>query len=426
MEELIGNYTENDLKTKNEFEIYSNIDDSSLEHINLIKDNSKVEIINIRNTEEEYIDDILRILDICNKKNKKITISFEVYNRKILYKFIEQLKKYSTQKIEFKCDMQEYTISEFLEENEKLEQIVKDIKESNMSPLEKYMGVYNIVKKFKPYKENETDLDQSRYIKYVLNNEYMVCLGYSTLLDDLLNRVGIESYIYKNKVSNYDDKANLIESGGHARTIVNIKDDKYNIDGYYIADATWDNHKNVGDTYNYSLRPFESMQKSEDLFSLEEIDYILDNKTFSDFCIKINILLNKKIKQGRELIESYESIFNSIKTLLHELDSKEYKNLQKYIETDEYERTEKFYEEFLTEVGHYIVNKSNKEIKPETLAQAASIAKFYHEDIPEAFKLAYEDKIKREYKDYTYEITNRDIYNQELKEKESKGRHIWE
>jgi len=425
MEELIGNYTEDELKTKNEFEIYSNIDDSSLEHINLIKDNSKIEIKNIRNTDEEYIDDILRILDICNKKNKKITISFEVDNRKKLYKFIDQIKKYSTQKIEFKCDLKEYTISEFLEENEKLEQLVKDIKESNMSPLEKYMGVYNIAKKFKPYKENKTDLDQSRYIKYILNNEYMVCLGYSALLDDLLNRVGIESFIYINKVSKYDDKANQVESGGHARTIVNIKDDKYNIDGYFIADATWDNHKNAGDTYDYSLRPFESMQKSEDLFSLKEIDYILDNKTFSDFCTKINILLNKKLKQGRELMESYESIFYSIETLLHELDSQEYKNLQKYIETDEYERTEKFYEDFLTEVGHHIVNKSNKEINKEILAQAASTAKLYYEDIPDAFKLAYEDKIKREYRDYTYEIPDNNIYNQELKENKSKGRHIW-
>lgn len=425
MEEyLINSYTENDLKTKDEVEIYSNIDDSDLKYITLMKDNSKIKITSVRDNEKEFIEDILRILENCNKLNKKIIISFEISNRKNLYNYISKLRKYTDKNIVFKCELEKYTLSEYLEENDKLEQLVKKIKERDMSTLEKYIAVYNIVKKFKPYNENENDLMKAREIKYILNNEYIVCVGYSLLLSELLNRVGIESCIYKTTTSKYDNKANLEESEQHFRTIVNIKDEKYGIDGYFISDATWDNHKNIDDTYNYALRPFNSMQKSEELFRLNDLDYILDNSNFNNFCLKVNILLNKKINEGRDLISAYESVFIMIIDLLEKLDKSEYRKLKKYTDIDEYNRNEKFYKDFLTEIGHYIVNKNNKEIKPEILAQAIVVAKFYNENIPNAFKEAYKDKIIKEYGDYTYEITDEDIFNQNLNDNDRKGRHI--
>lgn len=403
---MIGSYTLNDLQSKKEIEFCSHIEDEELENIQYINDNAIVQIDNIRENQEDYINDLNRIIKIYNRLNKNFILQFDVEQRKDLYNIIPLLKKCRGKNIKIKCEQTEYTIDEYITEDEKLEAIVKNIKESNMSPLEKYFAVYNIVKKYKPYKENYEDLDQARKIKYILDNEYIVCVGYSSLLVELLNKVGIEACTYKTTTSKYDDETNINEKEKHFRTIVNIKDDKYNVDGYFIADATWDNHKNVGDTYDYALRPFNSMQKSEELFSLELIDYILDNSDFNSFCLKINIILNKKIKYGSYLLSAYESIFNEIICILKGIDTLEYKKLMKYVNTDEFSRTEKFYERFLTEVGHYIVSKSNKEISPNVIAKAATISKFYNEDIPESFKRTYENKIVNEYADYTYDIQN--------------------
>lgn len=430
-EKILDNYSKEQLQALKYIDIDSNIKEEQLKNMMYIKDTSILTIKNKEQSEEQYYKKILQILDQYNTIEKTFEIDIVIEKRKNFDKYLEYIKKYSNKNIRIKVGLEKYTISEYIEEKEKLDTIVKDIKNSDMTPLEKYMAVYNIVKKFKPYKENANQKQEAREIKYILNGEYIVCQGYSSLLTELLDRVDIESQNYSTTLN--EEKNNEVEYiGEHARTIVNIKDEKYNINGYFIADATWDNNKNIVDTYDYALRPFESMQKTYFLFKLQPLDYILDNNTFGDFCTKINILLNKKLKENskykinfkQQLLYSYEYVFNEIKSLLKNIDIEEYQKLKNYINIDKNKRTEEFYEKFLTEIGHYIVNKTNKEIKPEIIAQAASTAKFYYEDIPDAFKLAYEDKIKREYKDYTYEIPDNDIYNQELKENEIKGRHI--
>ena len=64
-----------------------------------------------------------------------------------------------------------------MEEEKKLEELVKDIKTSNLSQFEKFIAVYNIVKNYKEFKENENNRDQARALRYILDNEYMVCVG---------------------------------------------------------------------------------------------------------------------------------------------------------------------------------------------------------------------------------------------------------
>ena len=403
------------LKNNNKIEIYSNIKNDELSHINTLNENTTLIIINNSNSQKEYTKDLYRIINKYYKLNKNFKLLFEIEHRKQLYDLIEILKKCKDKNINIICDHIKYPINEYLKENEKLENIVRNIKTSNMSPLEKYFAIYNIVKKYKPYKENEDNLKQARKIKYILDNEYIVCVGYSNLLIELLNRVGIEACDYSTSI--YDYKTNKKE--GHARTIVNIIDNKYNVNGYYIADPTWDNHLNKYDTYIYALRPFCSMQKSEDCFQLVTSDYILDNKDFNEFCIKVNIYLNKRIYNGSNLLDSYNSIFYVITKLLEEIDIKKYNELKNYIDIPEYERKEQFYEKFLTEIGHYIVEKSNKEINPNIIAKATSQAKFYNENIPNSFIQAYANKVIKEYADYNYEIKD-----EKLIEKQEKKQHI--
>ena len=71
-------------------------------------------------------------------------------------------------------------------------ELIEPIKNSNLSPLEKFIAIYNVVKNFKPYKESPDQLEESRYLRYILNNEYMVCVGYAKLLKILCEKVGIK------------------------------------------------------------------------------------------------------------------------------------------------------------------------------------------------------------------------------------------
>lgn len=399
---LIGTYTLNDLKNKNKIEINSNTKSEELENINLINENATLIIRNVDTIKDAYTNDLNRIISIYYKLNKKTKLLFEIERRKELYELIPLLRKCKGKNIRIICDHIEYTVEEYIIEHEKLENCINDIKNSKMSPLEKYFAVYNIVKKFKPYKENKEDLKQARKIKYILNNNYIVCMGYCNLLIELLDRIGIEACDYVTNVYDYE----LNKKEGHARTIININDDKYNVNGYYIADVTWDNHKNKNDTYDYALRPFHSMQKSEDSFELVTCDYILDNKDFNEFCTKINIYLNKKTNRGMHLLNAYNSIYIVIMNLLKQIDYDKYEDIIKYINRNEQERNEQFYEQFLTEIGHYIIKKSNKEIPVDIIAQAIAEAKFYNENVPESLKKAYEAKIIREYADYCYDIND--------------------
>ena len=52
-------------------------------------------------------------------------------------------------------------------------------------------GYHFNAKKYKEYKENNDKKEQSRNLYDILDGEYMVCVGYATLLGDLLNKLGI-------------------------------------------------------------------------------------------------------------------------------------------------------------------------------------------------------------------------------------------
>lgn len=175
--------------------------------------------------------------------------------------------------------------------------MVSYIKNSNYSSLEKYIAVYNIVKKFKKYLENRYDKTESRYIKKFLNNDYMVCVEYVTLLKELLKMVGINSYDYHVSADiSYDNGFKLedktVDLVVHARLIVSINDPKYNINGFYVSDPTWDNDLEI-DYYNHALMSFDKTSKGKRLFALSDEDLIKNVKNMNEFNSKVNYLLDR-------------------------------------------------------------------------------------------------------------------------------------
>lgn len=219
----------------------------------------------------------------------------------------------------------------------KYEKILIDLVEPavNMSPFEKFLYAYNVAKNYKPYKESKGDKLSARRLYSILDNEYMVCVGYSVLLGDLLNKLGIESLDYIVSVDcgldeiksdtvvlpeyildkqTGEKKEVLIEGGKHARRIIHLIDPKYDIDGYYFSDPTWDNDDKV-DTYNYALMTNEEYigNSRYNYFDTWNFDELLFVKDLEDFYNKINVMLTKNPKKNeRDVISFFADFFKEV------------------------------------------------------------------------------------------------------------------
>ena len=122
---------------------------------------------------------------------------------------------------------------------DEIDNIKLHIENLDLSPLEKVMYVYDIVRTRIYTKEGKKQGSEvSRDLSKILFNNRIVCVGYSELFKAILKSLGIESNIVVTKPSDNDKNRN-----GHERNTVIIKDEKYNVDGLYYFDVTWDSKK---------------------------------------------------------------------------------------------------------------------------------------------------------------------------------------
>ena len=149
--------------------------------------------------------------------------------------------------------------------NNKVKSITNEIKKHNFSPLEKLL--YGYISVTSPtYKINDffEHYSKSRSIYGVLNSEKIVCVGYANLLSAFLEEVdskNLKPYINMVKVSEDGKTAHAY----HANLIVYVKDEKYNIDGYYYFDPTWDaGHEKFSDypSLNFFMLPLKDINNN--------------------------------------------------------------------------------------------------------------------------------------------------------------------
>lgn len=375
--------TPDDLKNTNIFNITSDsLKENKIENLRFLPDNAIIDIYmcdyNHEYSEEEILTLISEKLNILDKLNKKFIVKIPVEKRSIFKKLFKN--NYNNLDLIIENDLYEYPYQQYLEEEKKLDSMVEPIKKANLSPLEKYIAVYNIVKNFKPYKENQQNPEYSRYLRYILDNEYMVCVGYAKLLEILLDKVGISTQHLSVSVDTSYKKGftleeKLVEYAGHARVIVNLDDDKYNIHGLYMSDPTWDN--NLQNNYlNHAIMTFDKMQISDILFKYDTCsNIVLDIHNFQEFNDQVNFLLKRSLNQ--------DSIFNQSKTFKEKL-LYAYQDVTSYI-IDSFKcdpKSQKFYQalkncqeendyiNLLTEIGHYLLTRINQPIKDEIILQA--------------------------------------------------------
>lgn len=197
-----------------------------------------------------------------------------------------------------------FPLKKIVEDEKLLNLVAKDIKESGLSNLEMFLAIYEIVYFFKFYKKesNEENYTLSRNLYEYLNNSYMVCAGYADLMQNLCERVGIVCFYHVLLPKNVSED----KSVPHVRNCVYLKDDKYNVDGFYISDATsLESMKEVSgmpviNSFSSVLmlpreEREENIYRTFDIFGLSKEEFINESKTNSEYLKRKLIYIFKDI-----------------------------------------------------------------------------------------------------------------------------------
>ena len=370
---------------------YNKYSDLSKEQIYLNEKITKEEIENLKYLtnnktkiiiKEENIEDAIVITTRLKELGKENHVVININNKELVTPKILSNANYLNGYTDIRIGLDIIPIKEYLRLEKILYQMVEPA--CNLSPFERYIYAYNVVKQYKQYKENEKNKSASRNLYAILENEYMVCVGYSHMLEDLLNKSGIKS-IYRSMGvdDSYDKKDEKevvnINWNGHARRFVYINDPKYGIDGFYVADPTWDNdlkndlynhllltNEEETETKRYNFIPTSVSSSSIELMNIQSIE---------EFYQKINFYLDRNPESNLK-----DLISNSIDDI-RKLDNNFMKKLEeKYPEIQDFFNPWPNEKEILYEIGEYLLTKVNKPVSGQTIMSAVSevYQKAYH------------------------------------------------
>lgn len=388
---------------------YNKYSDLSKEQIYLNEKITKEEIENLKYLtnnktkiiiEEENIEDAIVITTRLKELGKENHVVIDINNKELVTPKILSNANYLNGYTDIRIGLDIIPIKEYLRLEKILYQMVEPA--CNLSPFERYIYAYNVVKQYKQYKENEKNKSASRNLYAILENEYMVCVGYSHMLEDLLNKSGIKSIYRSTGVDDSYDKKDEkevvnINWNGHARRFVYINDPKYGIDGFYVADPTWDNdlkndlynhllltNEEETETKRYNFLPTSVSSSSIELMNIQSIE---------EFYQKINFYLDRNPESNLK-----DLISNSINDI-RKLDNNFIKKLEeKYPEIQDFFNPWPNEKEILYEIGEYLLTKVNKPVSGQTIMSAVSevYQKAYHLEGEE-----FQNKLKE-----TIEINN--------------------
>ncbi len=390
--ELIGYYPYTMLQSNDSFYFNNPLNDEELYYLKYINKKAKIDLKSLDNN--NYFKVIRRLKELDFKGEIYLYVDNKNDFNNYLLNHLEELP--DTQNIFIKSNKHlglDCDILTYIKNERRLMEMV--LPAMNLSPFEKYLFAYNKVKQFKKYKENNEDKANSRNLYQLLDNDYIVCVGFSRLLGDLLEKLGIPSLDYSVGVNvGFDDVPDdivilpekivssktgkehevMIERGDHARREVHLVDPKYGIDGYFIADPTWDNDMEH-DTYSYALMTQDEYNgtRRSNYFNCYGVDELFFVHSLEEFYAKINILLdkNKNKKEAdiiRELLDKFETLDNEF---YQEIISK-YSGIRDY----GFNYSKADIQNIFLDIGEHILTKVNKVVSGRTLKEG--ITAYYH------------------------------------------------
>lgn len=201
-----------------------------------------------------------------------------------------------------------------------IDDIVSNIKKLDLSPMEQIMYAYDIVRdrKYK-FETKKQDKYESRDLTPVILGDRIVCAGFAEILDKVCKKLGFNSSI---QILTPVKKDSHI---GHARNVIYIKDDKYDIDGVYFFDATWDCKKNNTNNHFNSYNFFGMT-----LNDMIRLDYHSNNPLISEYSELISI--SYRIRPKLSQIKNHDTsiFYKQMAERLNEIDDDDFLRLNHF------------------------------------------------------------------------------------------------
>lgn len=375
---LVGPYTYSSLQLIHDLYISSPLSLEELDNLKYLNADASV-IINVSNASNIF--EIIKALQSYNP-NREITIKMDNVTKNEFNELLLANQSIINNAINVVLGSINFIpLKDYYKHESTLIQMIEPVK--NLSPYEKYLYAYNIVKQFKPYLES-TNREEARNLYSVLKSDYIVCAGFANLLKDLLDKLGIKSFYYGAAVNTgLDNVANQdivlnddveMHKVSHARLIVSLVDEKYGIDGIYEADPTWDNNLQ-NDYYNHALMTAKetTMKNRYDFyapFSLEEVLFAENQEHFYKHLNKYS-----DYKKQENLPCNSQHVFISLLNLIKELNDKLYEELSDRC----YSITEEEACRRIEIISNYIISKNNNSIGVDKIKEALRVlySKFY-------------------------------------------------
>lgn len=285
----VDKYTKNSLTIDLPFKLY--FDDDCLlneedDFNELLKYVDDLEILNINISDVNVVDDIIRIVYQIEKKiNKKIQfINCVTLNRTI--KDIEKLCFLEDDriiKVWYEEGITDCSILEFISMRKGIDSIISEVNDKNLTNFEKIIYVYDIVKKFNYCSSLDNYSMDGRQLHKIFNTNKIVCSGFSRIVTQVFNELGIKSCIYKLITRN-----NIL----HARSLVHIVDEHYGINAICSMEPTWESAFNEENAYSLFLTPIDKLKQTfpNERFR-EDIDVLCGNKKISEIYLRDRISL---------------------------------------------------------------------------------------------------------------------------------------
>ena len=284
----VDKYTKTSLTIKLPFKIYFENDClySEEEEFNkLLKYIDNIEILNIEMENTNQINNVIDLVyKLENKINKKISFINCITKNKTI-KDIEKLKFLEEDriiKIWYEDGITDCTVDEFIIMRKNIDSIINDIQSKKLSNFEKIIYLYDIVKKYN-YKKSEDDYSMDGRLHKIFNTKNIICSGYARIVSQVLNEIGIQAGIYK-LITNNNEL--------HARNIVHIKDEKYNVNSIYSMEPTWESAIKEDYAYSLFLTPIDKLKEyfPNETFR-QDIDVLCGNKNIDEIDLRDKISL---------------------------------------------------------------------------------------------------------------------------------------
>lgn len=307
--------------------------------------------------------------------NKKIIIDSE----NVSYSTLQKLKEKFGNKFYVRSKYNLYEdvlVDEYFETMDKLYKIKEEIETYNLSPLEKIIYIYDLVKE-RIYKKSSLSEAYSRNLTKVLKEDEIVCVGYANIMSNLANLLGINTY-----VKNYYNEE---KNDGHATVGVYLSDLKYNIHGVFECDPTWDSKKSIEDekfinNYAWCMESFKASEKKKEYKLIPKNDDMLESikKAYQDLFNKNMVY---EILKGTSFNIFYKKASNFYKTIGLFDKANEVLNL---MDTCEIENANDIYND--------ILNYFNIKIEPTSFIKALYNARrFEYLNNPSVRRLTFDD-----------------------------------